>query len=168
MMVGWRQAGLGGPQPQVFSESASSSLTAHTELDAAWMAPTETAAALVGALVCAVAGYGLSTATADEALARLSHANLFSQDVLYTDLLMKGLDGANAAGIVLLPLAALYLMKAQGQLLPEEDVEDWACIIDEFSSSAASLCGPASFDSTEDGLTCIADESGDSIRWVCV
>jgi len=169
-MTNWHEAGLGGPLPSAgFPEEAISKQQQTIAVDPAWTAPTETAAALVGAVACALAGYGLSAASADQSLAMLGKADMFNQEVLFTDILAKGVDSANAVGIVLLPLAVLYLLKVQGRgALTEDQQEEWVCVIDELAANVESICGPASFDSTEDGMTCIADESGASIRWVCV
>ena len=64
-MTTWHEAGLGGPTPSVFSDKNVQVQISRKEsivVDPALTAPTETAAALIGAVACAICGYGLSAA----------------------------------------------------------------------------------------------------------
>lgn len=33
--------------------------------------------------------------------------------------------------------------------------------------SAVGVCGPASFDSTDDGMVCVVDPESDAVKWIC-
>ena len=88
-------------------------------------------------------------------------ADLYNQDMLYTDLLVKGVDVANVAGLVVLPLAIAYMISLHSAGDLSEAEEDWVCVISEL---AEEICGVPSFDST-DQMTCVEANDG---RWVCV
>jgi len=52
-----------------------------------------------------------------------------------------------------------------------EDAGDSAeimCIAATDEKAAVGLCGPSSFDSTEDGMICIEDPESGSLKWICM
>jgi hypothetical protein len=128
-------------------------------------AATNVFGALVGASACALAGAGLSAATSDSALSALGSTGLFDQDVLYTDLLVKGYDAGNTFGYAVLALALLIALAApeaweSAATLAIEEVD--ACLID--YDEAGPICGKATY---QDGLTCIEQIANGQTRWVC-
>lgn len=133
------------------------------------LTPTERAAAasvfgaLLGASVCTLAGAEHSASTADHSLALLSGAGMFDQDVLFTDLLMKGVDAGNVAGYAVLALAVMMLAinPEAWQVSTQMAVDEIdACLIDDFGEGH--ICGPSQM--LEDML-CVADSDG--LQWVC-
>merc|ERR1712083_302490 len=109
------------------------------------------------------AGSALSASQTDQVLSMLGAVDLYNENVLYTDLLVKGIDIANIAGLVVLPLAIAYMISLQGRELTENEEEDWVCVIGEIADE---ICGPMSFDSTDE-MTCVEDFSAGKLRWVC-
>lgn len=124
----------------------------------------EVVAAVGGITACALAGATISAAQADDAIAMMGNAGLFNHDVLFTDLVMQGVDVANTytyGGWAVLSVALIMYLQAQGTLpAVDEPLEDLACLVEEH------ICGPASFDSGSD-MVCIEDYSSGKLRWVC-
>ena len=128
-------------------------------------AATNVFGALVGATACALAGAGLSAATSDSALSTLGSTGLLDQDILYTDLLVKGYDAGNTFGYAVLALALMIALASpeaweSAATLAIEEVD--ACLLD--YDEAGPICGKATF---EDGLTCIEQITNGQTRWVC-
>ena len=128
-------------------------------------AATNVFGALVGATACALAGAGLSAATSDSALSTLGSTGLLNQDLLYTDLLVKGYDAGNTFGYAVLALALMIALASpeaweSAATLAIEEVD--ACLLD--YDEAGPICGKATF---EDGLTCIEQIMNGQTRWVC-
>ena len=93
---------------------------------------------------------------------------MFNQDVLFTDFLVQGFDAGNTAGYAVLALAVMIALASPDAWssaadLAAEEVE--ACLID--YESEGPICGKASFDSVEGGLTCIESYKNGKLRWVC-
>lgn len=123
--------------------------------------------ALVGVSAMAAIGVGASAVGVDKSLMMLANAGLFDQDVLVTDLYMGWLDAANVVGLILLPMVAIYLAT------PDATAEDVAAAVDGLFNDVeaclveAEICGPVSFDSSEDGMVCVEDYSSGKLRWEC-
>ena len=120
--------------------------------------------ALIGASACALAGAGVSEASTDQTLSMLNSAGLFTEDVLFTDLLLQGIDAGNVAGYAVLMLAVTILLVkpdawAYATHLAAEEVE--ACLIDD---SEGPICGPAQM--LED-MVCVEQSNGGDLHWVC-
>jgi len=153
----WQRRGFGGPLPEGILKEETSLAAVTKSLS---MTRSELLAAVCGVVVCSVAGSAASSTQTDTVLQMLGAADMYNENVLYTDLLVKGVDVANVAGLVVLPLAIAYLISLQRADLTEAE-EDWVCVISEF---AEEICGRPSFDST-DQMTCVEANDG---RWVCV
>jgi len=123
--------------------------------------------ALVGSSLMAIAGVGASSLQIDQALSQLRAVGLFEQNERIIDILAEFSAAANMAGLILLPLVALYMVRPEttaseaAEALDAIFVEAEACLVD------AQICGSASFDSVEDGMVCVEDTSGGKLRWVC-
>ena len=82
-------------------------------------------------------------------------------------------DPMHSAGAAMLTGATLVALTASqsspatlAEAVAEVQLQDeWLCLLGE--SSAVGKCGPASFDSTEDGVVCIEDTSDGKLRWHC-
>ena len=119
--------------------------------------------ALLGASACALAEAQVSAETTDKSLALLSSAGMFDQDVLFTDLLVRGVDAGNVAGYAVLALAVMILVANPDAWpvathLAADEID--ACLIDDFGEGH--ICGPSQM--LEDML-CVADNDG--LQWVC-
>ena len=109
-------------------------------------AATNVFGALVGASACALAGAGLSAATSDSALSTLGSTGLLDQDILYTDLLVKGYDAGNTFGYAVLALALMIALASpeaweSAATLAIEEVD--ACLLD-YERLARSAARPPS------------------------
>lgn len=123
--------------------------------------------ALLGTSVAAALGAGVSTLQVDQTLRQLEAAGMFDQDVLITDTLVNMVDSATQVGWILIPLTLLYL--ARPTITAREAVDALDTVFDDVEACLVEtqLCGPASFDSTEDGMVCVEDHSRGYLSWEC-
>eukprot|EP00316_Scyphosphaera_apsteinii_P017741 CAMPEP_0119313304 /NCGR_PEP_ID=MMETSP1333-20130426/28651_1 /TAXON_ID=418940 /ORGANISM="Scyphosphaera apsteinii, Strain RCC1455" /LENGTH=193 /DNA_ID=CAMNT_0007318111 /DNA_START=32 /DNA_END=613 /DNA_ORIENTATION=- len=160
----WQQRGFGGPLPEgILVEDQAAALLPMNADASVTMTRAEVVAAVCGIVVCALAGSAVSAGQTDQVIAMLGAADLYNRNVLYTDLLVKGVDMANAAGLVVLPVAIAYAISRTSAAADADAEEDWVCVLGEIADE---ICGPASFDST-DAMTCVEDYSTGKFRWVC-
>merc|ERR1712083_1031449 len=166
----WRRAGLGGPFPEGYSLRIERE-NLHSKMNVIHSKNTRRAADMASAVAtvtaCALAGVALSAAQADTAISMMGSTGLFNYDALFTDIVVEGVDVANAAGWALLPVSFFFFaVQTQEALLADEQAEDevGACLVDEVAGKH--ICGHASFDSA-DGMVCIEDYSNGKLRWVC-
>ena len=156
----WQRRGFGGPMPDgILKEDAAVAVPRSAVKNSLSIGRPEMLAAIFGVAACSTVGYAVSSAQADAALNLLGAADLYNSNVLYTDLLIKGLDAANAAGLLALPLAIAYYATSLRAAEAEAEAE-WACVVSEL---AEEVCGVQSFDST-DAMMCVEGSDG---RWVC-
>jgi hypothetical protein len=129
----------------------------------------EVMGALMGVTAMAAVGYGTSSVSVDSSLSMLGAAGMYNEHVLFTDILMRWADSANQAGTAILPLAILYLMQAAPSAYLETaeadltDLEEEACLI----AFEEPVCGNLSFDSADDGFSCVEAYTNGKLRWVC-
>lgn len=154
---------MGGPLPEGISPRLESENSKPNFLHSEHT--VDLASAVMTVTACALAGGALSIAQADNALSVMASAGLFNYDVLFTDIVVNGVDVANTAGWALLPVALfLFVKQAEGGLVVDEQTDDLACLVDDVAGEH--ICGHASFDSA-DGMVCIEAYSNGKLRWVC-